>query len=377
MINDYNLRLKKIEEHLYTILPKQKDVSWAANCAGIPENKFDKSFFENICNINIPLLDLLERGGKRWRPMLMLLLYEMKNSDAACADLPSAPASVRHPCCSADRDVRVAEKIIPLTPLVELSHNGSLIVDDIEDNSELRRGKPAIHILHGVDMSINSANFLYFLAFDAIENSGFDETQKFLFYRYYAKAMKRLHVGQGLDIQWHNNHSFFPKEEEYFQMCRFKTGALSRLAAEIALAASGAANEEIYEVGSACEEMGVGFQIFDDVINLTKGNPGKKRGDDIIEGKKSLPVILFCQSNGDVGELTQCFKDAASIDTDKRDKAVERAIALMETNNSIEKARVKALEIMEKSVKTIESRYENSAARQIIFFIFDSFKKVG
>jgi len=351
MINDYNLRLKKIEEHLYTILPKQKNSlnsRWAANTADISENDFSKGFLEYICNINIPLLDLLERGGKRWRPMLMLLLYEIKNSDI--------------------------EKIIPLTPLVELPHNGSLIVDDIEDNADLRRGKPAIHILHGVDMAINSANFLYFLAFNAIENSCFEDALKFSFYRYYTKAMSRLHIGQGLDIQWHKEHSFFPKEEEYYQMCRFKTGALSRLSAEIALSASNGTSEEIDNVSFACEEMGVGFQILDDVVNLTKGNPGKKRGDDIVEGKKSLPVILFCQDKGDIEELALCFNDAAGTDIDKRDKAVEKAINLLEKNNSIEKARIKALDILESSAKTIESRYEKSTARELISFIFDSFK---
>ena len=352
MINDYNLRLKKIEEHLYTILPKHKDVSWAAGIAGILENDFSNKFLEYICNINIPLLDLLARGGKRWRPMLMLLLYEIKNSDTS--------------------------KIIPLTSLVEMSHNGSLIIDDIEDGSDLRRGKPAIHISHGVDMAINSANFLYFLAFDAIEKSDFDDKSKFMFYRYYTKAMDRLHIGQGLDIQWHNNHSFYPKEEDYYQMCRFKTGALSRLSSEIALFASGAdpdeAGGEIEKVARACEEMGVGFQIIDDVINLTTGNPGKKRGDDIIEGKKSLPVILFCQDKGDVEKLAACFIEAGDINTNKGDKAVEKAIELLEKNNSIEKARVKAFEILESSAKTIESRYDKSLARDLISFIFESFK---
>jgi len=157
-------------------------------------------------------------------------------------------------------------------------------------------------------------------------------------------------------------------------MCKFKTGALSRLAAEISIAASGGTNEEISEVGRACEEMGVGFQIFDDVVNLTKGNPGKKRGDDIVEGKKSLPVILFCRDKGNVEELAFYFNEAASTDTCRRDAAVEKAITLLEKSNSIEKARIKALEILERSAKTIESRYEKSLARDLILFIFDSFK---
>ncbi len=99
-------------------------------------------------------------------------------------------------------------------------------------------------------------------------------------------------MGQGLDIQWHNNHECFPLVDEYLQMCRYKTGSLARMAAEIGVAAGGGSDDRALEMGCACEEMGVGFQILDDVVNLTTGNPGKKRGDDIVEGKKVF--LLYC-----------------------------------------------------------------------------------
>jgi len=262
---------------------------------------------------------------------------------------------------------------LPLVPLVELPHNGSLIVDDIEDNADLRRGKPAVHLIHGIDMAVNSANFLYFLPSIVIDNSDFTAGIRLLLYRYYLQAMRRLHMGQGLDIMWHNNHEFIPDEKEYIQMCCFKTGSLSRFAAEAGITAAGGDSSEAAEIGMACEEMGVGFQILDDVINLTAGNPGKKRGDDIVEGKKSLPVILYSRDGGDVEKLAECFKEAKTLGIEKGGAAVEKAIMLLERKNAIENAKNTALEILGRSKKTIKERYKKCTALDLISFIFDSF----
>jgi len=71
------------------------------------------------------------------------------------------------------------------------------------------------------------------------------------------------------------------------------TGSLARLAAELGAYAAGASQETVQQFGKAADMMGVGFQILDDVKNLTTGIPGKKRGDDVVEGKKGLPVLLY------------------------------------------------------------------------------------
>ena len=113
-------------------------------------------------------------------------------------------------------------------------------------------------------------------------------------------------MGQAMDIAWHRSDppTPLPTLREYDLMCRLKTGCLARLAAILGVYAAAAAGAiapgDISgwadSLGDAAENMGVGFQILDDVKNLTTGNSGKKRGDDIVEGKKSLPALLYLHS---------------------------------------------------------------------------------
>jgi octaprenyl-diphosphate synthase len=98
-------------------------------------------------------------------------------------------------------------------------------------------------------------------------------------------------------------------------MCGLKTGCLARFAAELGTVAAETAGRPAVigarALGDAAEKLGIGFQILDDVKNLTTGLPGKKRGDDIVEGKKSLPVLLFLHRLPDKKELVyRCFNAA-------------------------------------------------------------------
>ena len=98
------------------------------------------------------------------------------------------------------------EDAMELTPIVEIVHNGTLIIDDIEDNSERRRGKPSIHKLFGIDMSINTANLMYFLPTCIIDSCSLTDIKKNLIYKYFLDNMRRLHLCQGLDILGHKDH---------------------------------------------------------------------------------------------------------------------------------------------------------------------------
>ncbi|MCL2276493.1 MAG: polyprenyl synthetase family protein [Treponema sp.] len=266
MNQEYIQRISKIEEELKRWLPETPNSNWnEAVFTGIGKNACAES---TVLLIN-PLKELLYRGGKRWRPLLMTLV---------CETLGGGDASV------------------PLAPLVEFSHNASMIHDDIEDESDERRGKPAIHKLFGVDTAINSGSFFYFLSTSCIESyihKAPTANNKDIIYRLWSECMRRLHLGQAIDINWHRNISIVPKIDDYYVMCKLKTGSLTHLAAELGAYAAGAPHKAIDVLGEAADLMGVGFQIIDDVRNLTTGNPGKKRGDDIVEGKKSLPVLLY------------------------------------------------------------------------------------
>lgn len=259
--------------------------------------------------------------------------------------------------------LRGGDEALELTPLVEFPHNGSLIHDDIEDNSEERRGKPAIHVLYGVDTAINSGSFLYFLPLTCVDRWDAPEERKNRVYGLWARHLRRIHLGQGIDISWHRNFSSLPTLGEYETMCALKTGVLARMAAELGVYAAGnrisldPAREDstAATLGIAAEKLGVAFQILDDVKNLTTGNPGKKRGDDIVEGKKSLPVLLFLHSRHDRVEFVKrCFSAARASGTGA--KEVEELIGELDALGVIEQARLRGLQLISEAKESMETR---------------------
>ena len=131
----------------------------------------------------------------------------------------------------------------------------------------------------------------------------------------------------------------------YDAMVRNKTGTLARLAVKLGILAGGGTDSEIEEAGKIAQDIGVAFQIIDDVKNLTTGNPGKKRGDDIVEGKKSLPVLLHLQKNPqDEKILAQYFTQAKNEGIES--PAVEKAIQLLTQSGAVEQAAKKGSELV-------------------------------
>jgi octaprenyl-diphosphate synthase len=258
---EYTQRLEKIEAELNKWLPAS-DVQplWKEKIFPGIGKVNDASFDALFASIG----DILSRGGKRWRPLLMTLVCETLGGGNAA---------------------------LTLAPLVEFCHNASLIHDDIEDGSDERRNKPAIHTIYGVDTAINSGAFFYFLSLCCVET--LEPGKKEAVYKLWAEYMRKLHLGQAIDISWHRDIKIIPSIDEYLTMCKLKTGSLARLAAELGAYCAGVNGDAVEQAGEAAEKLGIGFQILDDVKNLSIGIPGKKRGEDIVEGKKSLPLLLY------------------------------------------------------------------------------------
>ncbi|MDR3020576.1 MAG: polyprenyl synthetase family protein [Treponema sp.] len=285
MNQEYTKRLQEIEAELERWLQNQNSASISYNDI-FPGLNLTKLNPQSLNALFEPIRDMISRGGKRWRPLLMTLVCEALGGGADSGK----------------------NKALVLTPLIEFCHNGSLIHDDLEDNSDQRRGKPAVHHLYGIDTAINSGAFLYFLSLCCIE---LYDGNKEMVYKLYSEYMRKLHLGQAMDISWHRDVTFVPKIEEYYIMCGLKTGSLARLAAELGAIAAGAPQEVARKLGETAEKLGVGFQILDDIKNLTTGNPGKKRGDDVVEGKKSLPVLLYLHKYPEKQEqIFYCFYQA-------------------------------------------------------------------
>jgi octaprenyl-diphosphate synthase len=324
MDQEYIQRIKKIEIELKKWLPETVDSAWVEKIfpgIGMKINADSVQF------LTAPLNDILSRGGKRWRPLLMTLICEtLGGGDSA----------------------------IQLSPLLEFCHNASLIHDDIEDESDERRGKPVVHKIYGVDTAVNSGSFFYFLSSCCIDSCNLKNKE--LFYRLWTDCIRKLHLGQAMDILWHRNISAVPDIDEYYSMCRMKTGSLARFAAELGAYAADAPMKAAQVLGEAAQTMGVGFQILDDVKNLTTGIPGKRRGDDVVEGKKSLPVLLFLHKYPEKKEqIFYCFHVAKTEGA--KAPEVEEYIETLTSSGIIAEAEEKGLSLL-KQTRDIFSSHE-------------------
>ncbi|XP_063841399.1 terpene synthase-like isoform X2 [Scylla paramamosain] len=175
------------------------------------------------------------------------------------------------------------DKLLAISDIIQMLHNASLLIDDIEDNSVLRRGIPVAHSIYGVASTINAANYVYFLGLEkvlALEHP--QATQVF------CEQLLELHRGQGMEIYWRDSFTC-PSEEEYRQMTIRKTGGLFGLAIRLMQLFSN--SREDYSTITGI--LGLYFQIRDDYANLCmkEYSDSKSYCEDLTEGKFSFPVI--------------------------------------------------------------------------------------
>ena len=311
------LNAKEVNRNIENILPKTFDTEWFNSVFGKTEWEHNcQSCTESIAN---PIWDLLDRGGKRWRPLLMLLCYDSvkKNSN---------------------NDSIINE----FMPLVEIIHNGTLIIDDIEDNSELRRGKPCTHKIFGIDTAINAGNFMYYIPYLIIKNSKLNEKIKLFIHELIAEEMIKISFGQAMDIHWHNNNCSVT-ENQYLQMCAYKTGTLARMSAKLGAILGDAITEKTNALGKFAESIGIAFQIQDDILNITNTKLGKDFGEDITEGKKSLIVIKTLEQANETDKKR--LIDILNLKT-KNKELIKEAITIIKKYHSIKYSKKIAENIM-------------------------------
>ncbi|KAJ1968389.1 hypothetical protein IWQ62_001278 [Dispira parvispora] len=208
-----------------------------------------------------------------------------------------------------------------ITNVVDKLHTASLLIDDIEDDSEIRRGIPAAHKVHGIPATLNSANYVYFLALqDIVRMNKSDLVTVF------TEELIALHEGQGMDIYWRDN-STCPSENEYLAMVANKTGGLLRLAVKMMQHCSDSNVDYIDLVNN----FGVYFQVRDDFMNLRSAEYSDKKGfcEDIEEGKFSFPVVHSINENPKDHRLVDILKEKTNDTKIKRE-----ALAIMAKTDS-------------------------------------------
>ncbi|KAL4952492.1 isoprenoid synthase domain-containing protein [Aspergillus filifer] len=170
--------------------------------------------------------------------------------------------------------------------IITLLHHASLMVDDIEDNSVLRRGKPSTHILYGEAQTINSANHAFVSAFAEVQHLCHPSAPAV-----FVREVQNMHCGQALDLSWkYDIHC--PTVDEYMMMIDNKTGAMFRLCIQLMQGESSNPCNHV-DPNHLVTQLGRYFQIRDDHQNLVSAEYTDQKGfcEDLDEGKISLPLI--------------------------------------------------------------------------------------
>lgn len=287
----------------------------------------------DISSVNKALLDtfyeLIDCGGKRWRPVYGMLLASDYGIDV--------------------NDHQKNALLYDLLAVGEMIHNSSLILDDVEDKSLMRRGKPCAYITYGDDVAINMGFFIICnVIYTVIDKLEMESPElKFRITKEIVKEITCLHFGQNWDICWHNNWSF-PNENDYYQMTASKTGIIPRMIASTVSMLYGADAERIERIQHMTDNLGISFQIYDDVIALESDAYAETRGivgEDIHEGKRTLMVIHSCKNlpESDAKRLV----DILNMHTEDKN-IIKEAIDMIKSTNSIDYAKQVSMNLMEK-----------------------------
>jgi geranylgeranyl pyrophosphate synthase/predicted secreted hydrolase len=289
---------------------------------GVDENQVARSLFK-------PIREIADRGGKSWRSYAAL----------ACCDVVQGDS----------------RKFIQWLAIPELMHVGSLIVDDVQDQSELRRGGKACHLIYGEPLSINAGTAAYFITQQLLHSSDVSPKDKLRLYDLYFEAMRAGHAGQAIDldgleaqldraVESGNSDEL---ERAVAAKHRLKAAAPAAALSRMGAVAGGGSDAQIDAIGKFFEAVGLAFQIVDDVLNL-RGfkNDLKSRGEDITNGAVTMPVAK-AMARLDAGARKELRKILASKPTDLR--VVAGAVELLESCGAVQACADEATRLVEEA----------------------------
>ena len=258
-----------------------------------------------------------EAGGKRMRPILAQVVAEAVGGKG--------------------------KEAIPFGVCLEIIHNFTLVHDDVMDEDEVRRGRPAVHVLFDVPTAIIAGDALFARAFEILSEVEVDDASIRRLLKLTSRGVWLIAEGQQMDINNENNPAV--TIDEYLETVERKTAVLFACASEGGAIIGGGTEDQIQAMHDYAISMGIGFQIWDDVLGITadESKLGKPVGSDIRNGKRTLIVLHAIQ------KLTETDPEAREGllkilgDQDAGDAEVNEAIALLERTGSIEHARQEAL----------------------------------
>ena len=258
--------------------------------ANLPYERKPKSLYE-------PIRYVLSMGGKRIRPTLMLLGYNLFKDNP--------------------------EKILMNAVALETYHNYTLLHDDLMDNADLRRGHETVHKKWDANTAILSGDSMLVLAYERMAQCDEKHLAKVL--KLFTTTALEIGEGQQFDMEFENRNDV--KEEEYIEMIRLKTSVLLACALKMGAILADASDEDAENLYKFGEQIGLAFQLQDDYLDVYGDTKvfGKEIGGDITSNKKTYMLInAFNLANDTQRAELQKWVDAKDFDRAEKVAAVTR-----------------------------------------------------
>ena len=277
------------------------------------------------------MLYLLKSGGKRLRASLPFLVGELfSNAGESHYDLGAA---------------------------IEIIHNFTLIHDDIMDDDAIRRGRPSVHMEYDIPTAINAGDAMLAVAFEVISSSKEIEVSNIpKLVNIIGSMVRRVSEGQQLDIDNENRRGILI--DDYLEMIEGKTAVMFETCAKCGAILSGATDEEIDLIGEWGLNLGLCFQIVDDLIDLISDTElsGKPLGSDLVQGKMTCMVIhAMSNKENDLKYVNSILGRGTSV----KEEEIISAINELENTGSIQYCIDLAKEYYNKSKKSLDYFCDN------------------
>lgn len=289
------------------------------------EHLDNKSFKGEPSSLYEPINYLLNIGGKRMRPVLLLMACEMFDKEVSKA-----------------MDAALA---------VEVFHNFTLAHDDIMDEAVIRRGKPAVHIKYNINSAILSGDLMLIKSYELLATSPGSSSFSSIF-EVFNKAAIEICEGQQMDMDFEKRKEV--TLEEYLKMVEYKTAVLLGASMQIGALIGGASDNDARELYNFAVDLGIAFQINDDVLDAY-GDPskvGKKAGGDITQNKKTFLWISCLEAMTPADRST--FEQLILLGKDAEQDKIQGILSLYSKYQVRQKAEKRSKLYFEKGLAALE-----------------------
>jgi geranylgeranyl diphosphate synthase type I len=278
---------------------------------------------------------LLDAGGKRLRPTILLLTAE------AISDVEPLSEPYRSFPTPNGESVDVLSAAVA----IEVIQSFTLIHDDIMDDDDVRRGVPAVHREYDLETAILAGDTLYSKAFEYMLDTGAPADRGVEALDELATTCTEICEGQALDVEFEDRTDV--TTDEYLEMIEFKTAVLYAAAASIPAILLGSDEATVEALHGYGLDVGRAFQIQDDLLDLTTPSEelGKQRGSDLAEGKRTV-ITLHARDNG--------IDTDALVSDDPSEAEIDAAVERLREAGSIDFAREMAADLVDRGKGRLE-----------------------